>query len=154
VVGLHAGQLAGRQLGAEIDAHAVVIRLSELLSTLPAQPQVCTSPASTLPSDAKVANRLAWGDRKLSLNDGLSTQPSQNDSGTVTSLLVVSAKHLARCTHPPNPRGCSGCFTSGAHSPVMVDYTSRLGGGTPAPSPGTPTRPARSPLMRRLGELS
>jgi hypothetical protein len=129
VVGLHAGQLAGRQLGAEIDAHAVVIRLSELLSTLPAQPQVCTSPASTLPSDAKVANRLAWGDRKLSLNDGLST-------------------------HPPNPRGCSGCFTSGAHSPVMVDYTSRLGGGTPAPSPGTPTRPARSPLMRRLGELS
>lgn len=104
VVGLHGSSLAGKGLGAEIDAHAVVIRLSAELLSLEARHGV--------------------------------QEPSQDDAGSATSLVVANAKHLARCTHSMRPPDCSACFTRGARTPLMVDYTARLGGGTTASLPG------------------
>jgi hypothetical protein len=124
VVGLHGNRLAGKGLGAEIDGHAVVIRLSYELLSLEARHGV--------------------------------QEPSQDDAGGATSLAVANAKHLAQCTHSMHPPDCSACFTRGARTPLMVDYTARLGGGTTASLPGSyplsEVNPSLTqPLLRHQG---
>lgn len=123
VVGLHGSGLMGKGLGAEIDTHAVVIRLSSELLSLEARHGV--------------------------------QEPSQEDAGSATSLLVANAKHLAQCTHSQRPPDCSACFTRGARAPLMVDYTARLGGGTTASFSGSyPSPTSRNQPLSDRTELS